>query len=183
MQRARHPGDYNDLQAHYERRPSLWVEPVGDWGRGAVVLIEIPTDKEINDNIVAFWRPAAPLAAGVEHRFDYRLFWCGAAPAEGAVAPVIATRTGARVFEEGRLFTVDYAPHPALGDDPELIETRVPTSAGEIASRYLQKNPATGGMRLDFTLTGNPALAELRAELWRGGQRVSEVWLNRWVSS
>lgn len=183
MQRARQPGDYNDLEAHYESRPSLWVEPEGDWGKGAVVLVEIPTDKEINDNIVAFWRPAAPLAAGVEHRFDYRLFWCEAAPAEGTVAPVIATRTGARVFEEGRLFTIDYAPHPALGDDPERIEARVRTNAGEIASRYLQKNPATGGMRLDFTLKGDPALAELRAELWRGGQRVAEVWLNRWVSS
>lgn len=183
MQRARQPGDYNDLQAHYERRPSLWVEPKGDWGKGAVVLVEIPTDKEINDNIVAFWRPATPLAAGIEHRFDYRLFWCGTAPAEGIVAPVIATRTGARVFEDGRLFTIDYAPHPALGDDPDLIEARVRTSAGEIASRYLQKNPATGGMRLDFTLTQDPALAELRAELWRGGQRVAEVWVNRWVSS
>ncbi len=49
MQRARQPGDYNDLVAHYERRPSLWVEPPGDWGQGSVMLVEIPTDKEIND--------------------------------------------------------------------------------------------------------------------------------------
>ena len=34
MQRARHPGDYDDFAAHYERRPSLWVEPIGDWGQG-----------------------------------------------------------------------------------------------------------------------------------------------------
>jgi periplasmic glucans biosynthesis protein len=183
MQRARQPGDYNDLVAHYERRPSLWVEPVGDWGQGAVMLVEIPTDKEINENIVAFWRPAAPLAAGSEHRFDYRLHWCAQSPAEGTVAPVIATRTGARIFEDGRLFTIDYAPHPALGDDPERIEARVGTSAGEISSQHLQTNPATGGMRLDFTLKGDVPLAELRAELWRGGQRVAEVWLNRLVGT
>lgn len=182
MQRARRPGDFNDLEARYENRPSLWVEPVGDWGRGAVMLVEIPTDKEINDNIVAFWRPGEPLKAGQEHAFDYRLYWCATSPAEGIVAPVIATRTGARIFEEGRIFTIDYAPHTALGDDPARIEVRVSASEGEIASPVLHRNEATGGMRLDFTLRGDPALTELRAELWRGGQRASEVWLNRWVA-
>lgn len=183
MQRARQPGDYNDLVAHYERRPSLWVEPLSRWGPGAVMLVEIPTAKEINDNIVAFWRPATPLAAGSEHRFDYRLFWCATSPAEGSVAPVIATTTGRRVFEQGRLFAIDYAAHPALGDDPARIDLRVSTSAGEITSQYLQNNAATGGMRLDFTLKGGAPLAELRAELWRDGQRAAEVWLNRWVSA
>ncbi len=181
MQRARSLDDYDDLVAHYERRPSLWVEPAGDWGPGAVMLVEIPTDKEINDNIVAFWRPAAPLAAAAEHRFDYRLYWCATAPAEGIVAPVMGTSTGARIFENGRLFAIDYGAHPALGDDPARIEARVTTSDGEISSVLLQHNPASGGMRLDFTLKGDIARAELRAELLRGGQRVAEVWLNRWV--
>jgi glucans biosynthesis protein len=182
MQRARQPGDYNDLVAHYERRPSLWVEPMGDWGPGAVVLVEIPTDKEINDNIVVFWRPASPLVAGQEHRFDYRLHWCVAAPAEGVVAPVIHSRTGARVFEDGRIFTIDYAPHPALGSDPDRIEARISASAGEIASQLLQANPATGGMRLDFTLKTGAPVTELRAELWRDGRVVAEIWVNRWVA-
>ncbi|MCX7289194.1 MAG: glucan biosynthesis protein [Rhodobacterales bacterium] len=183
MQRARAFADYQDLEAQSGRRPGLWIEPIGDWGAGAVNLVEIPTANETNDNIVAFWRPAEPLKAGLEHRFDYRLSWCATAPAEGAVAPVIATRTGVRIFEDGRIFTIDYAPHPALGDDPARIEARITTSAGEITSQHLQENPATGGMRLDFTLKAEATVAELRAELWRGGQRVAEVWLNRWVSS
>jgi periplasmic glucans biosynthesis protein len=183
MQRARQPGDYNDLVAHYERRPSLWVEPVGDWGAGAVMLVEIPTDKEINDNIVAFWRPTQPLKAGEEHRFEYVLHWCANAPAEGMVAPVTASRTGARVFEDGRIFTIDYAPHPALGNDPARIEARITTSVGEISAQLVQVNPATGGMRLDFTLKGNPPAAELRAELLRNGERVAEIWLNRWLAA
>ena len=183
MQRTRQPGDYNDLVAHYERRPSLWVEPLGDWGPGAVMLVEIPTDKEINDNIVAYWLPAEPLLAGQEQRFDYRLHWCAEAPVEGVVAQVTATRTGARVFEAGRIFSIDYAPHPAMGTEPTRIEARISTSAGEIASQLLQTNPATGGMRLDFTLKGDMPVAELRAELWRDGQRVAEVWVNRWVAA
>ena len=182
MQRARDPASYNDFEADYESRPSLWVEPAGDWGNGSVTLIEIPTDKEINDNIVAFWRPAEPLAALVEHRFAYRLHWCAVSPAEGTVAQVTATRTGKRVFEDGRIFTVDFGPHPALGDDPARIEARVATTAGEIGSVAVQNNRATGGVRLDLTLlSAHSEVAELRAELWRGGQRVSEVWLYRWV--
>lgn len=182
MQRARDLRNYNDLEARYERRPSLWVEPEGDWGAGSVILVEIPTDKEINDNIVAFWRPAQPLAAGSEHSIDYRLYWCSTAPAEGAVAPVIATSTGARIFEEGRIFSIDYGAHPALGDDPDRLDLRVWTSAGSISATVLQRNPATGGMRLDVTLTGDVAFADLRAEIWRGGQHAAEVWVNRWVA-
>ena len=51
------------------------VDPLGDWGPGAVMLVEIPTGDEFMDNIVAFWRPEAPLAAGSEHRFAYSLTW------------------------------------------------------------------------------------------------------------
>jgi periplasmic glucans biosynthesis protein len=183
MQRARSPGDYNDLVAHYERRPSLWVEPLADWGAGAVMLVELPTDKEINDNIVAFWRPASPLLAGRDYRFDYRLHWCAASPAEGRLAPISASRTGARVFEEGRIFTIDYAPHPALGPDPAQLEARVTTTSGQISTTLVQRNPATGGIRLDLTLRWATGPAELRAELWRNGHPVAEVWLNRWAGA
>lgn len=59
----------------YDRRPSLWVEPIGDWGRGAVQLIEIPTDDEIHDNIVAMWVPEAPVQAGAQFDLHYKLHW------------------------------------------------------------------------------------------------------------
>ncbi|MBM7093421.1 glucan biosynthesis protein, partial [Streptomyces sp. S12] len=95
MQRKRAFADYADSEAHYERRPSLWVEPLGDWGEGAVHLIEIPTGDEYHDNIVAFWRPRAPLAAGREHRFDYRLHWCATHAWKPQLATVSRTRIGA----------------------------------------------------------------------------------------
>jgi periplasmic glucans biosynthesis protein len=184
MQRARGGEADTDLVAHYERRPSLWVEPLGDWGPGQVRLVEIPTDKEINDNIVAFWHPAAPLAAGQEHRFAYRLHWCADAPDEGAVARVVSTRGGARVFEPGRIFAIDFAAHPILGDDPTDIEVRASASAGELSLPLLQVNPATGGMRLDLTLRPpETGAVELRAALWRAGTRLSEVWLYRWSAA
>lgn len=181
MQRARRSGDFGDFEAHYERRPSLWVEPEGDWGPGSVMLIEIPADKEIYDNIVAFWRPADPLKAGQEHRFSYRLHWGEGSPIDGQVARIENTRSGLRVFEEGRIFTVDYARHAGLGDDPSKIEPHVKTSQGEIRNATVQFNPVTGGMRLAFTLDAAAgSRPEMRAELYRDGVRVSEVWLYRW---
>ena len=57
MQRQKNFAAYQDLESNFERRPSLWAEPIGDWGEGAVQLVEIPTKEEIHDNIAAFWRP------------------------------------------------------------------------------------------------------------------------------
>lgn len=185
MQRSRGLDDFGDLHAHYERRPSLWVEPRGEWGPGHVILFEIPADKEIYDNIVAFWRPEQPLEAGQEYSYAYRLHWCDDAPIEGDVARVIDTRTGKRIFQEGRLFTIDFAPHPGLGVDPAALTPRVRTNRGEITGAIVQMNPATGGMRLAFTLVAPEDVkqVELRAELLREDARVSEIWLNRWMAS
>lgn len=181
MQRARVAGDFGDLQAHYERRPSLWVEPIGSWGPGSIALIEIPADKEIYDNIVAFWRPSEPLRAGRGHSFAYRLHWCDSAPLDGAVAEVQNTRSGRRVFEEGRIFTIDFAKHVALGTDPAKLEARVHSRVGNISNPTVQFNPGTGGVRLAFTLNAAQGTRpEMRAELHRDGVRVSEVWLYRW---
>jgi hypothetical protein len=37
---------YQDDGAFYDRRPSLWVEPKSGWGKGAVELVELPTNDE-----------------------------------------------------------------------------------------------------------------------------------------
>ena len=65
LQRDRDFDHYLD-GVFYDRRPSLWVEPKGKWGKGAIQLVEIPTDDEIHDNIVAMWVADRPAAAGQE---------------------------------------------------------------------------------------------------------------------
>src|SRR5690606_15097149 len=94
MQRDRSFESYQDLEAGYERRPSLWVEPVGDWGPGAVMLFELPTDSEANDNIVAFWRPDAAPGAGKATSFAYRLHWSNDLVARPSLARVARTMVG-----------------------------------------------------------------------------------------
>ena len=75
MQRDRAFANYEDPEARYERRPSVWVEPIGGWGPGRVELVQIPTPDETNDNIVAYWVPNKPLAAGKPIELGYRMRW------------------------------------------------------------------------------------------------------------
>ena len=67
-QRERSFEEYQDDGVFYEKRATLWVEPQGDWGAGSVMLVELSTNDEIHDNIVAFWNPAGEAKAGIELR-------------------------------------------------------------------------------------------------------------------
>lgn len=183
MQRKRAFADYADSEAHYERRPSLWVEPRGDWGEGAVHLIEIPTGDEYQDNIVAFWRPRAPLAAGREHRFDYRLHWC----ALHAWRPQLATVTGTRIGAAGdgvRRVVIDLDGGRVSKLAPDAAPRAVVwASAGRVANAVAHANAGTGGWRMSFELQPGDARAiELRAVLEDSDGALSETWLYRWTA-
>src|SRR3546814_2007399 len=93
LQRDRMFDHYQD-GVNYDRRPSLWIEPLGDWGDGSVQLIEIPTDDETNDNIVAMWVPKAPARAGNEYPLKYRLHWLADEPYPTPLARCVATLLG-----------------------------------------------------------------------------------------
>lgn len=182
MQRTRRAEDYADLQAHYENRPSLWITPGEEWGRGRVELVEIPADKEIYDNIVAYWRPNAPIKAGSTHDFSYRMAW-GDEPAElPTLARVTNTRIGKDFNQVRTVVTVDFSNHPALPEDLDDVAVTLRSSAGEISEGILQRNPGTGGVRLAFSFLPEEAnLLEMRAQLHVDDLPVSEVWLYRWT--
>ncbi len=184
MQRKRDFRAYDDLEAHYEQRPSLWVEPIGDAGEGAIELIEIPTKQEIHDNIVAFWRPRQVLKARMEHIFTYRLHWCVQAPIPNEIARVADTRTGTGTDAASRLFILEAA-GPALGKIPANAGLRVEVSAdhGKIANAVAMANPKLGTWRMSFELLPEGAkLVELRARLMGDQGPLSETWTYRWTA-
>ncbi len=182
VQRSRSFSDFADLEANYHRRPSVWIEPGQGWGKGSVTLVEIPADKEIYDNIVAYWRPRDPMPAGSEFPFAYRMTWAQNIRTSDGVAQILKTRLGGRV-EGGHVVTVDYAPHPSIPLDIATVTIRLSTSAGSVTPGILQRNPDTGGPRLAFTFDpGDAAVAELRAALVVDGIAISEVWLYRWTT-
>ncbi|MFD3190642.1 glucan biosynthesis protein [Sedimentitalea sp. HM32M-2] len=182
MQRARRLADFADLEALYHRRPGLWVEPRGDWGKGAVTLVEIPADREIYDNVVAYWRPAEPYAAGSRIDLSYRLTWGTRAPVAVGYPQVINTRMGGG-FHGQRVVTVDFEADPLFDEGPDAITAHVGSPHVDTSEGVLQRNPETGGLRLAFSFEpGDRDMVELRAQLRKDGQMASEVWLYRWTA-
>ena len=171
---------YEDLEARYDRRPSLWVEPLADLGRGEVRLVELGARHEGEDNIVAFWRPAQILQAGGEHRFSYRLNWGPEPVPAPGLARAAQWRTGHGRRPGSRRFFVDFDGAAAPGAD---VAADVGVSAGAAFDIVIQPNQQTGGVRLNFSF--DPAGAresELRAALKVGGRLCSETWIHRWAA-
>jgi periplasmic glucans biosynthesis protein len=182
LQRDRSFHDYQDDDQHWEVRPSLWIEPIGDWGAGGVELIEIPTDSEANDNIIAYWRPRQILAAGSETAFAYRQFWCWNPPERPELAIVSDTRSG-RGSGKRRRFLVAFQ-GGTLGEalQGEPIKPTLTASPGNVTfiKTYPYLNTKTYRVLLEID-PGNEASSELRLVLEAAGKPISETWLYRWT--
>lgn len=182
-QRDRSFKSFQDLEAKYGARPTVWVEPKGGWGEGYVELIEIPADEEIHDNIVAYWKPAKPLEPGTAHTFAYRMHWGDAVPVAWSGARVQKTFVGTSRKPGVQLFVVDFD-GPAVKEARELPIAELSASAGSVANVVVQRNPEIGGLRVTFELnTGGVELIELRLGLKSGEQLVSESWIYRWTKA
>jgi periplasmic glucans biosynthesis protein len=184
MQRGRNFADYQDLEAHYENRPALWIEPHGDWGQGIVELVEIPSNREVNDNMVAFWRPKDPLKAKNEYLMNYRQHWCWSLPVGTRLAEVVSTRCGLSWDEKNRQFVIDFAGGLLRARRTEQLPSiDIGASKGKIIDPVVEPNPATGGMRLSFQLdTAGEKLVEMHARLMNGETPLTETWLYRWTT-
>lgn len=194
FQRDRDFANYQDAAAHYERRPSLMVQPMGDWGRGAVRLVEIPSDLEVNDNIVAFWVPEAPARAGDAREFSYRLLWGDLPPdPRDDRAHVLETRagvggvSGVENTEGTRKFVIDFV-GGLLGslpaDQADQLEAVVTASGGEIVTKTLSAIPSEGVWRLVLDVkAADAATVELSAHVAGFDRKLSETWLYQWIKA
>jgi glucans biosynthesis protein len=178
LQRKRTFGEYEDAEAQYDRRPSLWVEPAAEWGAGHVELVEIPSPREMNDNIVAYWHPREPIPAGQSRAFSYRLRFT-AEPLDDSLARVVATRVGQALSNDGqRSFVVDFK---GAGDIPDNLVPEVWSSAGEVFAPRGQVVAQSGVYRVAFELDPEREdIVELRVVLYDDGKQWGETWLYRW---
>jgi glucans biosynthesis protein len=181
VQRSRQQSDFQDFDARYERRPSAWIEPAGDWGPGAVELVEIPSGRETNDNIVAFWRPAQPLTPGHAAHFAYRIIWSAEPAQPKSLAKTVAARSGASIDGKRRVFLLDFV---GAGEKVDGLRVDLTASAGRVSNAVVMSNGAVHGLRASFELDPRDAeLIELRLRIMRGDRPVTETWLYRWTPS
>ncbi|MDP9064423.1 MAG: glucan biosynthesis protein [Pseudomonadota bacterium] len=181
VQRSRQPSDFQDFENQYERRPSAWIEPKGDWGAGAVELVEIPSGRETNDNVVAFWRLAHGLAANHPAHFEYRITWLPEPAVPKGIGHVIATRSGASVDGKRRVFILDFV---GAGEKIDGLRLDLAASRGKIANATLRSNHSIHGLRASFDIDPEDAdLIELRLRVTRGPKPVTETWLYRWTAT
>jgi periplasmic glucans biosynthesis protein len=180
VQRSREQADFEDFDNLYERRPSAWVEPKGDWGAGAVELVEIPSGRESNDNIVAFWRPAQGLTAGRPAEYAYRLSWLAQPASPKDLGEIVATRSGASLDGKRRVFLLDIV---GAGDKTDDLRLDLGVSAGKVSNPALRPNLAMHGLRASFEIDpGDADLIEMRMRVMRGDRPVTETWLYRWTA-
>ena len=194
MQRDRQFENYQDLEATYNMRPSYWVEPNGNWGEGAVELVEIPTPAEVHDNVVAYWRPRQPYEPGQEVSFGYRVKAMAAGenlhPGGKVVntfqAPARASGSVEPADRSLRRFLIDFAGGNLsyFLSDPGLVQVVPSMSAGQIVATSVVPNEHTGGFRAAIDLKLDPGQsADLRAYLRSGDNALTETWTYRWTAS
>jgi glucans biosynthesis protein len=186
LQRDRNFDHYLD-GVGYEKRPSTWIEPLSDWGKGSIQLVEMPTDDEVNDNIIAYWHPEKPVEAGSRADLRYKLHWLADEPYPSALGRCVATRLG-RGGEAGkarprgvRKFAVEFIGGPLAqlpyGVKPELVLT---ASRGQFTYTYAEAVPdnVPGHWRalFDLTANGNDPV-EMRLYLKAGEKVLTETWL------
>lgn len=182
LQRDRSPASYADLEADYDLRPSLWVEPGLHWPEGAIELVELPTDTEYADNVVAYWKPDPSQIEQDTLFLDYELSFLPGDPAQHIEARATATRH--IPAEDGRTrFLIDFEStrHFEAGA-VDTVEPVVTAEHAEIDHVSATRNSRTGGWRIVFDCRphGSEA-ATLHCYLKSGDRVISETWSYLWV--
>ncbi|PLX37539.1 MAG: glucan biosynthesis protein D [Hyphomicrobiales bacterium] len=193
IQRDRAFANYQDDGVFYNRRPSVWIEPVGEWGKGAVQLVEIPTNDEIFDNIVAYWNPERAPVVGEPMTFSYKLHWNRDEPYPGALARTVASRTGRggvpgqpRPDDQVRI-VIDFEGSPLAGlTQKDAVKAKVTASGGTVKRAYTLPIVGTKNawrLTCDLEVPADAGTIDIRAFLSKDGKPLTETWLGQMHAS
>jgi glucans biosynthesis protein len=191
LQRERRFDQYEDDGVFYDLRPNVWVEPIGDWGRGAVQLVEIPTNDEIHDNIVAYWVPEEKFKSGLDRLLRYKLHWRSDEPYPGELAIVSSMRIGAggipgRPRPKGTVkYVLDFegkslSEFRRSGDVD--IDITAPSGKVSLQAAYPVVGDDKWRVTFDFTAADEKPV-DLRLFLKKDGKAYSETWLFQHLAS
>ncbi len=182
VQRDRSFDHYQDLETRADLRPSTWVTTQGDWGVGHVELVEIPTESEMNDNIVAFWVPRRRADSVQPLRLAYDLSFYGEDPERPPLGRVVASRMDQGTYEDAVRYVIDFeGKRLASLTRDTVVQSILDVGHGgrgaELLEQQLIANPVTGGFRLVFQLRPiQDEPVDLRAYLRLGSEVLTETW-------
>jgi len=190
-QRGRDFDDYQDAGARYDLRPSVDIEPVGDWGPGKIRLFEIPTAVEVHDNIGAFWVPDTPVKAGDAREFAYRMHWGRLEPDYADDKAIVsATRSGIggpaglENPPDTHKFVIDFKGGMLgrLPEDDAEVKPVLTINGGTADVTTLSKLPDGDVWRLVVDVASESgSLVEMTAHVAGYGRKLSEIWSFQWV--
>jgi glucans biosynthesis protein len=133
--------------------------------------------------MIAFWRPKAALAKGLEADFAYRQFWAWSPPSSPPLAIAMSVRGGRGASARQRRFQVDFQGE-ALADPVRAadIKANLTISPGKIVALKVFPSPERKSCRAQFDFEpGNENASEMRLTLESQGAPISETWLYRWT--
>lgn len=187
LQRDGEWDNYLDAEANYHLRPGLWVTPEAGFEKGRLEVVEIPTNSEIHDNIVAFWTPEKPFVSGESLYFSYNLSTVEQNPFVSELASVVRTRQGAAVlpgdeFEDASLnttrqFSIDFSAPSGFSFNSYTTKLIVQASNGQVSKQRM--HPVADGAEIRATFFLKPKekqTVDMRAYIEQDGKRISEVW-------
>ncbi|HZM01515.1 MAG TPA: glucan biosynthesis protein G [Candidatus Saccharimonadales bacterium] len=185
LQRERNFSDYQDMFNPYQTVPSVWVAPHGNWGEGSLHLVELSTQYEGLDNIVAFWDPAVKPQPFQPYHFGYTLYWTREADMTLSSNEVVSTRIGLNPRNtQQRQFVIDFdVPGLTSEDGPPKADTTCTTN-GAIVENQIFRNRAAKTWRVILEMepkAGNHDPVDLTCILDKGKEPLSEKWSYRWT--
>jgi periplasmic glucans biosynthesis protein len=179
LQRDRSFSNYEDLETRHEMRPSAWITPIGAWPKGQVKLVEIPSQKETNDNIVAYWVPRNLPPVGQPLEIAYRINFHSEEPLDVGSGRVTATRVGIGDKDDLKRIILDFegGKLKAMPDTAPLKAVISVSQDGQLTQQSIVKNPITGGWRAAFQVKApKDKPLYLRAFLQNEKDTLTETW-------
>lgn len=186
MQRAREFSDYQDLFNPYHLVPSVWVEPKGHWTNGSVHLVELSTENEYLDNIVAYWDPGKKPEPMEPLRFGYMQYWTRENDRKLSPNRVVATRVGQDSRNpRWRQFFIDFTGPKFAGlteDSPPVAIASCSTNAVIVENQVFHVPDTTIWRALIKMEPGkdNKLPVDLRCTMQKGDDILSETWTYLW---
>jgi periplasmic glucans biosynthesis protein len=191
IQRERGFAHYEDAEAQYQARPSYWVQPLAGWGKGGVELVEIPSDEEIHDNIVAYWVPDPGVVAGKPLEFEYLVSAFAQEPQWPPGGRAIATRSGNPAMGDNRghfgpgarRMLIDFAGGQLDGilDGAQPVKAELSAENARIDALTVERIVQNGVWRVAFVVTPKSRKpVDLKCYLTLYGEVLTETWVYQW---